>query len=246
MNSPLDHPPSFSYFDLLEACKQTGCPVCRLSARSVKRYLESLFYENVNDPGTRDKLIKSLGFCREHVQLLLNTRIADGLGASIIYENIVKVILRKYPDGRQSPLSSQSPFGEQSHGIRRLISASSGLGPCPACVQRDESASRTLHELSKSLGEEKLRRALQRSDGLCFPHVTQLLESLQQHDNVRFLLELTRNKLEMLGFQMAEFIRKNDYQFRSEGITQEEALAWKKAMCMISGESITRTEEKHD
>lgn len=225
---------------------QTGCPVCRLSARSVKRYLESLFYESVNDPGTRDKLIKSLGFCREHVQLLLNTRIADGLGASIIYENIVNVILRKLPDRLQPPSPGRSPSGEQSREIRGLISASSGLGTCAACEQRDESADRALHELGKSLGEEKLQSALQGSDGLCFPHVAQLLERIQEPDNVTFLLELTRNKLETFGSQMAEFIRKNDYQFRSEGITHAEALAWKKAMCTISGASITLTGEKHD
>jgi hypothetical protein len=45
---------------------------------------------------------------------------------------------------------------------------------------------------------------------------------------------------------MAEVIRKNDHHFHSEGITQEEALAWKKAMVMLSGVSINPTGDKHD
>ena len=178
MKSTTERPPSSSHYDLLLACKQTGCPVCRLSARSVKRYLEALFYENVNDPGTRDNLVKSLGFCDEHVRLLLNTRIADGLGASIIYENIVKVILRKFPQQHESSQSARA--------IRGLVSASDGLGDCAACEQRDSSSDRALHELAKSLGDEKLRLALQESDGLCFPHLAQVLERVQKPEYIGF------------------------------------------------------------
>jgi len=246
MASSAKHPPSSTHYDLLIACTEPGCPVCRLSARSVKRYLENLFYESVNDPGTRDNLLKSLGFCSEHVNLLLNTRIADGLGASIIYENIVKVILREFPLELQSPSPSSSRQKGHSREIKRFISASSGLGPCIACEQRDASSERALHALQRSLGEEKLRLALQGSDGLCFPHLAQLLDRIEESDHVRFLLKLTRNKLKARGSEMAEFVRKNDHRFRSEGITREEALAWRKAMCMISGASITLTGEKHD
>jgi hypothetical protein len=59
-------------------------------------------------------------------------------------------------------------------------------------------------------------------------------------------MELTRIMLEKRGSEMAELIRKNDHRFRSEGITREEALAWRKAMCMISGASITFPGDKND
>jgi hypothetical protein len=72
------------------------------------------------------------------------------------------------------------------------------------------------------------------------------LERIQKPDYASFLLELTRTKLEKRRSEMEELIRKNDHRFRSEGITREEALAWRKAMCMISGASITLTGEKHD
>jgi hypothetical protein len=247
MTSSQDLPPSFSYHDLLKACALTGCPVCRIGAQSVKRYLDSLFYEYVNDPGTRDRLVNSLGFCSEHIRLLLSTRIADGLGASIIYEHIIKTILRDFPDHSHKaagvfPLRSM----ERARMIRKFVSASAGLGKCAACEQRAAASDRALYEMNKSLGEKKLRLALQESDGLCLPHLAQLLESTLEADNISYLLDLTENKLKSRQSEMAELIRKNNYQFQSEGITQDEALAWRKAMCMISGASITLTGEKHE
>ena len=130
MTSSNDVPPSFSFYDLLNACTQTGCPVYRIGAHSVKCYLESLFYEYINNPGARDNLLKSLGFCKEHAQLLLITRIADGMGASIIYANVIRKILREFPNDSslQKPSSIPHPPGERARMISRFVSASDGPG----------------------------------------------------------------------------------------------------------------------
>ena len=212
--------PSFSQQDLLDACTQPGCPVCHVGANSVKRYLRSIFNEYVNDPALRDNLVRSLGFCVEHTQLLLNRRIADPLGASIIYENIVKKILRELPHQLKSNDFKQ---------------ASARTGNCMACEQQDALFDRSLDEIRKTLGQEKMRNALQDSDGLCFPHLTQSLERIKNTDDIEFLLALTKTQLETRQTEMAEVIRKNDHRFQSEGITEDEALAWKKTMCMITG-----------
>ena len=46
--------------------------------------------------------------------------------------------------------------------------------------------------------------------------------------------------------RVAEVIRKSDHHHSSEGITQEEALAWRKSMSMLAGVSISPTGGKHD
>jgi len=222
--------PSFSQHDLLNACTQPGCPVCRVGANSVKRYLKSIFNEYVNDPTMRDNLLRSLGFCIEHTQLLLNTRVADALGASIIYENIVKKLLRELP---------------QQSKVNDFKQASDRSGNCMACEQQDALFDRSLDEIRKTLGEEKMQTALQKSDGLCFPHLTQVLERIKNTDDIEFLLALTKKQLETRQVEMAELIRKNDHRFQSEGISEDEALAWKKTMCMISGVSISPIGDKH-
>ena len=224
-----NQPPTSTYYNLLNACADPGCPVCRVGAHSVKRYLKSIFNEFVNDRATRDNLLKSLGFCGEHSQLLLNTSIADALGASIIYENIVKKMLRELP--RQ----------HDAKGVKNAVNRNRN---CMACEQRNAVTDRSINEIRNSLGNEKMKNALLGSDGLCFPHLLQVLENNQNVDDADFLLSLTKTKLEARQIEMAELIRKNDHNFRSEEITKDEALAWKKAVSMVSGVSISLTGDK--
>ena len=231
----------FTHHEFLEACTKTGCPVCSIGAQTVWRQLKSLFYEYVNDREMRANLVKSLGFCGEHTRLLLSHKIADALGASIIYEHLVKVILREFP----MPTSNMQPK-ELSRKIDSFVSASNGLEECLACTRRDEAIKYTLSQVAGALDNSTLLNALEKSDGFCFPHLSQLLLQTSKPAEVNFLLTLTKNKLETRQTEMAEVIRKNDHHFHSEGITQEEALAWKKAMVMLSGVSINPTGDKHD
>src|SRR5919106_2474428 len=91
-NSPL---PNFTAYQLLDACRERGCPVCRVEQKSVERYLDNQFYENVNSPKWRDRLRASLGFCHEHAWLAVDKRLGDALGFAIIYHDIVNTILNQ-------------------------------------------------------------------------------------------------------------------------------------------------------
>ena len=115
-----------------------------------------------------------------------------------------------------------------------------------ACKRRDEAVNYTLSQIASALDSSTLLEALETSDGFCFPHLSQLLLHISKPADVNFLLTLTKNKLETRKTEMAEVIRKNDHHHHSEGITQEEAIAWKKAMVMLSGVSINPTGDKHD
>jgi hypothetical protein len=56
--------------------------MCELEAAATRRYLDSLLYESVNDPGVRENLIRSQGYCLRHAHLLLGFK--DGLGTAIL------------------------------------------------------------------------------------------------------------------------------------------------------------------
>jgi len=234
-------PKPYSHYELLEACSLIGCPACRVGAQTVQRYLKSSFYEYVNDRDMRSNLVKSLGYCGEHVQLLLSHKIADTLGASIIYEHLVKVILREFPKD-----SSAGKQKELSKRISKFVSVSEGLGKCLACIQRDETINYTVRQMSTALNDVKLQEALEKSDGLCMKHLSQVLELVQKPEEADFLLTLTRSKLEARQHEMAEVIRKNDHHAHSEGITQDEGIAWRKSMSMLAGVSINLTGDKYD
>src|ERR1041384_3478763 len=120
--------------DLIEACAQAGCPVCRLTEASVRHYLDSLLYEMVTDIQVRDRLRRSLGFCNVHAHQLLKM-VGVSLGIGILYRDLVNTTLNhleqvKFVPAREGTLS----------GAKRSRRAT-GLMPqagCPACAQQTE------------------------------------------------------------------------------------------------------------
>src|SRR5579863_1343245 len=62
------------YYDLLDACKKGGCPICALALEAVARYLDATIYERVNDPRTRDAVVRARGYCNDHAWQLTEMR----------------------------------------------------------------------------------------------------------------------------------------------------------------------------
>ncbi len=225
----------------MEACREQGCPVCRLQQQDVERYLRQKFYENVNSPAWRDALRASLGFCHEHAWLAVDQRLGDALGFSIIYRDIVNSILKQLDAGsgstptsrRGASLLRQVP--EQARNMsEKILSALTPRKRCPVCEHRDEMKRNTLSVLVKELPGPEITEALQASDGLCLPHLRLTLEHIKDSSTSEKLLAIHREKLEGLRAELAEFIRKNDYQAIKEGFGSE-GDAWLRAVRMIAG-----------
>ena len=232
--------PNFTTHKLLEACRAPGCPVCRLEQQAVERYLDRQFYENVNSPAWRDSLRASLGFCHEHAWLGVNQRLGDALGFSIIYRDILNSALNQLNDNSASARVSRRitwlrQLPEQArHMIEKVLYALTPRKRCPVCEQRDEMTGDTLSVLVKELEGPEMTDALQASEGLCLPHLRLTLEHVQDISACEKLLTIQREKLESLSAELAEFIRKNDYQAIKEGFGRE-GDAWLRAVRMIAG-----------
>lgn len=233
--------PNFVSYKLLEACRETGCPVCRLEQRSIERYLDSQFYENVNSPTWRDQLRASLGFCREHAWLAVDKRLGDALGFSIIYDDILNSVLNRLDDGRSrrpprrwTSLLTQIPEPAR-HLIQNMLAAITPRKHCPACEHRDEFRRQTISTLVESLAAPEVVEALQASEGLCLPHLKLALEHVRDASVGEQLLKVHRAKLDGLKAELAEFIRKSDYQVIKEGFGSE-GDAWLRAIRMIVGD----------
>lgn len=139
-----------SYFELRDAIAADGCVICRLSARSVRRYLEALSFESVNDYGLRRELRLARGFCGQHAWQVLD-EVRDPFGAGIIYRDVLNECRRLLEAG--------------SIGALRAGAA------CLACLARDRAAARYVEVLAEHLGERSLSTALVRAGGLCWAHV---------------------------------------------------------------------------
>ena len=214
----------------MEACREPGCPVCRLEQRSVERYLDNQFYENVNSPAWRRELRASLGFCHEHAWLGVNRRLGDALGFSIIYHDILNSILKEW-DAHTDKIPPSRRYTSRLEKVR------SSLTPrkhCPACVHRDETRRQILSGLATELNTPELEQALETSEGLCLPHLRRALELIKDKRVQETLLTIHRARLESLQSELAEFIRKSDYRNIQEGFGAE-GDAWLRAISLVVG-----------
>lgn len=138
-----------TYFELREALERVGCVACRLSARSVRRYLAALSFESVNDYGLRGHLRRARGFCNLHAWQLLDD-VRDPFGAGIIYRDVLNHCADLLGAGRIAELAAEQR--------------------CLACEARAESEARYVDVLGEHLDEAPFASALVRAGGLCWRH----------------------------------------------------------------------------
>jgi len=206
---------SATYFSIVEACEKDGCPLCRVEQDAALKFLETLFYEQINEFEVRERLRKSLGLCHEHAWLSADGMTGNALGLAILYDDMLRLRLEQL---------------NEKKGKLRVAPA----GKCPACEQRDSVGHRALTVLARHLTEEEMREAMLRSDGLCFHHLPLALEQLKDSSVQKELLSIHREKMEKLRAELGEFIRKNDYRFINEGFGAERD-AWRRAVAMGAG-----------
>ena len=151
---------SATYFSIVEACEKDGCPLCRVEQDAALKFLDTLFYEQINEFEMRERLRKSLGLCHEHAWLAADGMTGNALGLAILYDDMLCVRLEQL---------------NEKKGKLRLTPA----GKCPACEQMDSVGHRALTVLARHVAEEEMREAISRSDGLCFHHMPLALENIK-------------------------------------------------------------------
>ena len=237
-----------TFHDLIEACGQPGCPVCRLEARALERYIRTVFYESVNDIKTREYLRGHLGLCREHTYLTVDKDLGNALAFAIIYQDVITNILRGFERGGSlhkvrglSALLKQLPE-QLGAAIQRVVYTLTPRKHCIVCYQQDEAIKVLISELTKSLKEPELTKALQASDGLCIPHLKKAFEAVRDQTTFDLLLSINREKLQGLLDELAEYIRKNDYRFQHEGFGIE-GDSWLRAVYKLTGDRLYKSKK---
>jgi hypothetical protein len=232
--------PSVTSHKLMEACREPGCPICRLEQQGIERYLDNQFYENVNSPAWRDQLRASQGFCHEHAWLAVEKRLGDALGFSIVYHDLVNNVIKSLNDKstahaarRRASVLGPIPESVRSR-VEGMLDALTPRKRCPACEHREELTRRFLSVLVEDLPTPTMTEALQASEGLCLPHLGLAVGYVKDVTVYEMLLTIHRTKLEGLKNELAEFIRKNDYQVIQEGFGSE-GDAWLRAIRLMVG-----------
>ena len=233
--NPQEKSKFLSYFDLWDAFREPGCPICTRLERCSFNYLDSLLYERVNDVGTRIKLGESLGFCNWHAWKCLEVSNCS-LGLGIIYDDILRRIeerLRKV----KNFFPFRIPFLRKLLGREKTAHQPPYVGPdqrCPVCAHVQFFENIYLSILLDFIAEEDLAKQYRHSAGICFPHLVRAIERYPSHVNLHLLIEKQIEKYEFLRIEIAEFIRKQDYQYTDEP-SGPEVNSWRRALEMAVG-----------
>jgi len=217
--------------DLTDACAQPGCPLCTVTRSAVERYVRGLFSECILDPLARRKLRDSLGLCREHASLAFEAGLSDALGWAIVYEDLVGKAVEALP----------APAGGFGDARKEALRALAPARPCPACGVEEATTARFCKALAEALGRQAFHETLRASNGLCLPHLRCAIEHTSNRRSLGLLLEIQSEKLAGLRQELAEFVRKNDYRFRSEPFGAERD-SYRRAIETIVGTRLHKPE----
>jgi len=205
----------------MDALTEKGCPICLLLERGSRQYLNSLFYEFVNDTAVRKRLQRSGGFCSWHAWLATEIS-GTNTGIAIIYRDLLEgesAILRSLhrilSKGDPRRARGWLPRSKRSR-ICRMLALWERRPPCPVCESNARAELSYLKELAEHFHEEDFRQRFRASQGLCLPHLRRLAEGFFDHPNFPTILEEHLRKYERLVWDLEEFWRKFDYRFQDE------------------------------
>jgi hypothetical protein len=224
-----------TYYELRDALAKDGCPICRRAKDAVASFVDGLVYEKVNDVGLRHEIRCARGFCNLHAGQLRDH--GGALGIAIIHrdvlENAIRVVqaAEYQADGSWLQSLRRGPATEANADLVRDLLPQA---ECPACRVRDDAERRNVETLIEHIHEPELGQALRASAGLCLLHFRQAVQAVPGKPAFETLVEIQLATWTRLREEVKEFIRKQDYRFRDEGLGAE-GDSWIRALEQISG-----------
>ncbi len=207
-----------TFFNLMDAMAEKGCALCRLVARAEHDALDALLYENVNDPGTRDALSASLGFCPAHAERA--THMSDAFGVAMLYEALCREAANRIARG--STLETARP--------------------CPICRAAVDAGDRYIAEFWLRMSEPDFRERFLASEGFCLPHFQKVAAMIRDQATGEIVRAHESATLLALADQLRVFIDKHDY--KRPAAFGAEAIAWLRALEKFSGGKIDTESKK--
>jgi hypothetical protein len=211
--------------------------------------LDSLLYEQVTDPTSREALRTSHGLCNWHAWALLQVP-SGRSGILIIYATLLGHQLQELL-ALQHRLRPHTPWQRL---MTRVFQHTAPLPflhrwrtktPCPVCRQHtiiDEGS--YLRTLLDGLGAAEFQARFQDSFGLCLPHLVLAVERERYHPGLPTLVQLQVQKLTARRNKLHEIIRKFDYRFAAELIA-EEGIEWRRTLELFVGKAAVFGNDRH-
>jgi hypothetical protein len=227
---------STSAYKVCYALKQPGCAICRVTEEAGRDYLDALFYEMVNDVEVREKLRASRGFCRRHAAF--GYQAGNALGAAIIYRDLLMQFARGLDNRLARPVHEGLVSRFRGRNIPGAVEE-----PCPACQSEAGAEERAIAGLLEGLAKGMLQAEFEQSAGLCINHFERTRAACRDKAVWQQIAAKEKQVVCELLKHLDEFIRKHDYRFSHEGISDEEAESRYRAIQIVS--TLCRLDREH-
>ncbi len=211
------HTPYFKVLETLQ--KSKDCALCVLEKEAVHSYFEAFLYENVNDPGTRDALRESHGYCPFHAHHIAGFH--DTLALSILYKD-------------QALLAAS--FLEKAASHRNILGEWTHHPMCPACRQTVQIRHHYVGILVSGMDEPEMKEAFLKYFHHCLNHFLMVLEGLHDEGLKRELAGRMRERLTGLAGRLEQYCQDCQKNASGETFDSPHRLAWKEALEISTGQ----------
>lgn len=217
---------AFELMRVLEK-RQALCPICVFVTDAILHHVDLLFYENVNDGSTRDKIRRGEGFCRYHAQMVSNQ--ADALGSAIILEDVLKNVLHDIERGEFTREASPNLLSRLLDGPHNDLNRSG----CVICVAETDMENMAVDGLCEAISRAEVADLFGQSHGICVPHFRKVAERHQDQPGWKLVVEVEQRALRDLARHLDELAKSYDYQ--STGKPSPTVMqSWREGLNIIS------------
>lgn len=226
------------YFELIETFPRPGCAMCNLLKRDVDRYIDGMVYGFMDTEEMRDAFSQSRGLCSEHGWLLKQNKFGNVLGISKMYAATLGAVLALMESVPVESGAGQSRLERLLNSERRASPLADQLDPtarCMVCERIDEREADYVQMFDRFMDDARFRQAYEESDGLCLPHVRQVLRGIRQPAGRQALIDIQARMWRDLKAQVEAFADKQNYE-RIDELTEAEADSWVRAIARMTGD----------
>jgi hypothetical protein len=209
------------YYNLLDAIKEKGCPICFLVVKNTHKFMDDFLYESVNDPGLRKEIRESYGFCNRHAWQL--QKFGDGFGVSIVYKDLAQLI-----DKKLGKINNLPALIKDLNKSRKL------KNNCMFCKQERDVENRYASVFIENFMDPELKHHYKNSFGFCIPHLLTTINKFKNRKAIEEITAIESEKISGLIAELSEFQRKHDYRFSKEGFGKE-GDSWIRAIEKLEG-----------
>jgi hypothetical protein len=209
-----DRPKFVGYDDLLKVMERPECPACYIVRRSLQGFLSIAFIEELTVPEFREPVRSSFGYCKlhsEYVRVASRNRLRK-MGVAIVYEDLLALV-------------------QDSMRAKHEVPVVSG---CPLCRLQEDVETYAVQIIADYCNDAEFQNHYEASSGVCLPHLREVFRLLEG-DARKFVVESHLKKLETQLGHLQEFIRKHDYRFTHEKMTEEEKTSPRSAVRFVAG-----------